>query len=175
MSLTNKLFHSARVAGIRQYWWNFFVNGLLMSYLMPVGIRRFLLNCMGAKVKGAVHGHCTILTNKLQIEKGSFINRNCFIDNNAMIFIGKNCSIGYNVVFITANHSMGSSSKRGGVNNPLPIEINDGCWIGANSTILPGTVIEKGCVIAAGSVVKGRCRQDALYAGVPAKVIRDLD
>ena len=114
MSLTNKLFHSARVAGIRQYWWNFFVNGLLMSYLMPVGIRRFLLNFMGAKVKGAVHGHCTILTNKLQIEKGSFINRNCFIDNNAMIFIGKNCSIGYNVVFITANHSMGSSSKRGG-------------------------------------------------------------
>ena len=70
---------------------------------------------------------------------------------------------------------MGCSSKRGGVNNPLPIEINDGCWIGANSTILHGTVIEKGCVIAAGSVVKGRCRQDALYAGVPAKVIRDLD
>ena len=121
MSIIQELYHSARVGAIRQYWWNLFVNGLLMSYLVPVGLRRFMLNCMGAKVKGAVHGHSTILTNKLQLDKGSFINRNCFIDNNAMIIIGKNCSIGYNVVFITANHSMGSSIKRGGVNNPLPI------------------------------------------------------
>lgn len=77
-----------------------------------------------------------------------------------------NCDMPQSVVF---------GRPGGGVNNPLPIEIKDGCWIGANSTILPGTVIEKGCVIAAGSVVKGRCRQDALYAGVPAKVIRELD
>lgn len=70
---------------------------------------------------------------------------------------------------------MGCSNKRGGKKSSSPIEIKDGCWIGANSTILPGTVIEKGCVIAAGSVVKGRCRQDALYAGVPAKVIRELN
>lgn len=70
---------------------------------------------------------------------------------------------------------MSCSNKRGGVNNPLPIRINDRCWIGANSMILPGTVIGKGCVIAAGSVVKGRCRQNAFYAGFPAKVIRELD
>ena len=114
MSLIKKLFRSARVAGIRQYWWNLFVNGLLMSYLMPVGIRRFILNCMGAKVYGAVHGHSTILTNKLQLEKGSFINRNCFIDNNARIGIGRDCSIGYKVVFITANHGMGGGNKRRG-------------------------------------------------------------
>ena len=42
----------------------------------------------------------------------------------------------------------------GGKLLPIPIVVHDGCWIGANSTILPGTVIEKGCVIAAGSVVK---------------------
>ena len=47
--------------------------------------------------------------------------------------------------------------------------------IGANSTILPGSIIEKGCVIAAGSVVKGTCKTNRLYAGVPAKEIRQLD
>lgn len=35
--------------GLRQYWWNLFVNGFLMSYLVPVGFRRFILNFMGAR------------------------------------------------------------------------------------------------------------------------------
>lgn len=79
------------------------------------------------------------------------------------------------VVFITSNHSMNSSDKRGGQLKPLPIVIKDGCWIGANVTILPGTIIEEGCVIAAGSVVKGVCKINSLYAGVPAKKIKDLE
>ena len=63
----------------------------------------------------------------------------------------------------------------GGELLPIPIEVHDGCWIGANSTILPGSVIEKGCVIAAGSVVKGLLKPNRLYAGVPAKEIRQLE
>lgn len=175
MGYIKKVLYSSRIMGIRQYWWNLWVNGFLMSYMVPVGFRCFMLNCMGANIKGAVHGHCIILTSKLQLAESSFINRNCFIDNNAMITIGRNCSIGYNVTLVTANHSIGNSDKRGGVNNPLPIEIQDGCWIGANSTILPGAIIEKGCVIAAGSVVKGICKSNRLYVGVPAKEIRLLD
>ncbi len=159
----------------RQFWWNLLVNGVLMSYIVPLSFRRFILNCIGVKVKGVVHGHCTILTRKLFLAEGSFINRNCFIDNNALIEIGCNCSVGYNVVFITSNHSMNSSDKRGGQLKPLPIVIKDGCWIGANVTILPGTIIEEGCVIAAGSVVKGVCKINCLYAGVPAKKIKDLE
>lgn len=58
---------------------------------------------------------------------------------------------------------------------PLPIEIKDGCWIGAGSIILPGTIVGSGCVIAAGSLVKGECKPNCLYAGIPAKIIRELD
>lgn len=96
-----------------QYWWNLLVNGFLMSYIVPPYLRRLVFNCIGVKVKGTVHGHCTILTRKLYLAEGSFINRNCFIDNNALIKIGCNCSIGYNVVFITSNHLMTLSDKRG--------------------------------------------------------------
>lgn len=169
------LIHTSYLQRLKQYWWNLFVNGFLMSYLFPVGFRRVIFNFMGAQIKGNIHGRCTILTNKLQLAEGSFINCNCFIDNNALIIIGRNCSIGYNVTLVTSSHSMGCSEKRGGVNFPSPIEIHDGCWIGANSTILPGTIIEKGCVIAAGSVVKGTCKTNRLYAGVPAKEIRQLN
>lgn len=173
--LFKSLIRSSYLQRLRQYWWNLFVNGFLMSYLFPVSFRRVILNFMGANIKGTIHGHCTILTSKLQLAEGSFINRNCFIDNNALITIGRNCSIGYSVTLITANHSMGCSEKRGGANIPSPIEIQDGCWIGANSTILPGATIEKGCVIAAGSVVKGTCKTNRLYAGVPAKEIKHLN
>lgn len=84
-----------------QYWWNLLVNGFLMSYIVPPYLRRLVFNCIGVKVKGTVHGHCTILTRKLYLAEGSFINRNCFIDNNALIKI------------ITSNHLMTLSDKRG--------------------------------------------------------------
>ena len=46
--------------------------------------------------------------------------------------------------------------------------------IGANVTILPGVTIEDGVVIGAGSVVTKDCKSNTLYAGVPAKEIRNL-
>ena len=98
---------------MKQYFWNLTVNGCLMSYLVPVWLRRFILNIMGAQVKGAIHGHCTLLKTKLALGKKSFINRNCFIDNNEMVTIGNNCSIGYNVVIATTNHSMECSCRGG--------------------------------------------------------------
>ena len=36
-----------------------------------------------------------------------------------------------------------------------PIEIGDGVWVGAQSTILPGAQLKNMCVITAGSVIKG--------------------
>lgn len=53
--------------------------------------------------------------------------------------------------------------------------VGDGCWIGANATILPGVTVAPGCVIAAGAVVTKDTEPDGLYAGVPARRVRDLD
>ena len=55
------------------------------------------------------------------------------------------------------------------------VRIGDGTWIAANVIILPGASVAKGCIVAAGSVVKGNLDKDnALYGGVPATFIRDL-
>lgn len=114
MNIIKKTAHSLHKMGMKQYFWNLMINGILMSYLIPVSIRRYTLNILGANVKGAIHGHCTLLSSRLTLGSKSFINRNCFIDNNATVTIGNNCAIGYNVVIATTNHSMGCSSKRGG-------------------------------------------------------------
>ena len=56
-----------------------------------------------------------------------------------------------------------------------PVTIEDGCWIGAGVTILPGVVIRAGCVIGAGSLVTKSTEADCLYYGNPAKKVHDLN
>lgn len=56
-----------------------------------------------------------------------------------------------------------------------PILISDGCFIGANCIILPGTNIGKNTIIGAGSVVKGNIPDNAVVIGNPAKVVKSLD
>ena len=56
----------------------------------------------------------------------------------------------------------------------LPITIGNGCWIGANATILGGVTIGDGAVVAAGAVVTQNVDANTLVGGVPCKVIRSL-
>jgi acetyltransferase-like isoleucine patch superfamily enzyme len=48
-------------------------------------------------------------------------------------------------------------------------------WIGAGVTVLGGASISDGCVIAAGSVVRGHIPPRVVAAGVPARIIRSRD
>jgi len=53
-----------------------------------------------------------------------------------------------------------------------PIIIQDEVWIGANALILSGVTVNKGAVIAAGSVVTKDVPAFAIVGGNPAKIIR---
>ena len=160
---------------IRQYLWNLFINGILNSYFMPICVRVFVLNIIGAKVHGAIHAKCILLSHRINLGKGSFINRRSLLDNgNAWITIGNNVAIGCNVSLLTTNHMYNDGNRRGGQISPKTVIIEDAMWIGANSIILPGTIIRKGCVIAAGSVVRGETKSNCVYAGNPAIFIKEL-
>lgn len=52
--------------------------------------------------------------------------------------------------------------------------IEDDVWIGANAIILPGVRIGRHSVIAAGSVVTQSVEPFSVYAGVPARKIKDI-
>ncbi len=53
-----------------------------------------------------------------------------------------------------------------------PVRIGAGSWVGHGAVILPGTTIGRHVVVAAGSVVKGDVPDNAVVAGVPARVLR---
>lgn len=53
-----------------------------------------------------------------------------------------------------------------------PIIIGDGCWIGLNVVILPGSTLGRGCVVGANAVVRGSFEEFSVIGGIPAKLIK---
>lgn len=111
---------------------------------------------------------------------GMRITVNEICNENPKIIIGDKVSIAPNVCFVAD-----SSANNGDEINSIPyvtekltkngkIIIDDEVWIGANVTILPNVIIGRCSVIGAGSVVNKNIEPYTVYAGVPAKKIRDL-
>ncbi|MGA6128271.1 MULTISPECIES: DapH/DapD/GlmU-related protein [unclassified Microbacterium] len=110
----------------------------------------------------------------LHIGERSFVNVNCFFDLAAPIHIGSRCDLGPEVALITSTHQIGPAYRRAGANESHAIHIGDGSWLGARVTVLPGVTIGSSCVIAAGAVVTTDCEPGYLYAGIPARRVREL-
>jgi maltose O-acetyltransferase len=108
------------------------------------------------------------------IGRDTTINYGVFFDTSARVSIGRRCDVGMQVMFCTGTHDFGVSDRRAGQSVSRPIVVEDGVWIGARAIVLPGVTIGRGCVIAAGAVVATSCEPDGLYAGIPARRIRDL-
>ena len=55
------------------------------------------------------------------------------------------------------------------------MRIGAGSWLGAGAIVLPGAVIGRNVVVAAGSVVRGVVPDRCVVAGVPARVVRTYE
>ena len=102
-----------------------------------------------------------------------FINSGCCFQDQGGIEIGDDVLIGQQVVIATLNHDL-HPEKRGNM-LPKPVKIGNKVWIGAHATILPGVTIGDGAVVAAGAVVTKDVPANAVVAGVPAKIIKEID
>lgn len=155
---------------------------LFLYFLPPTRffqLRRLMLRFAGIRVgKGVVIcGHSFIYgRGQVIVGENSWISPGVIIRSHlgAVVKIGAKCDIGPSVDFITGGHEIGTSGRRAGREQALPIEIGDGCWIGARSVILGGVRIGSGSVIAAGSVVTKDIPRNVLAAGVPAKIKQQL-
>lgn len=91
--------------------------------------------------------------------------------------IGDETIIGNYVSFHSENHNFDKLDvpiRKQGVNH-LGIKIGSNCWIGAKVTILDGSNVGNGCVIAAGALVKGKFSDNCVIGGVPAKILKTRD
>lgn len=155
--------------------WNLFVNVIGKSILVPQKLRYMLYRLAGMRTGSSnIRSGCTFRGKSITIEKGVFLNHNVFVDAWESVTIKENTAVAFDVLICTSSHKVGDSTKRAGESDRKSVVIGKGCWIGARATILPGVTIGDGCVIAAGAVVTKDCKPNSMYAGVPAKWIKDL-
>lgn len=111
---------------------------------------------------------------RISIGERSTIGYHNFIFASEQISIGHDCLIAPFVYLVDSDHRMARSEKINGQGNEsAPISIGNDVWIASNVTVLKGTIIEDGAVIAANSVVKGRVGAYEIWAGSPAKKVGD--
>lgn len=113
---------------------------------------------------------------KIEIAEGSYIGNYSTLQSGEglCIQIGANCSISHNVRMYTTSNVVDQNFNTDAIKRKKTgnIEIGNGVWIGANVFINPGTKIGSNTIIGANSVVSGEIDSNAVYGGVPAKLIR---
>lgn len=94
------------------------------------------------------------------------------------IYISDKVLFGPNVVILGGDHNtlevgqyiFDVKTKRDSQEGPIVIETD--VWIGANTTILKNITIQRGTIVAAGSVVTKTFPPYSVLAGVPAKLVK---
>lgn len=95
---------------------------------------------------------------------------------NGAVTIEDNVDIAPDVAFLTGSHEVSDNpQRRAGKGVSYEIEVQEGCWIGARSTIMGNTTIDTGTIIAAGAVINRSVGPNVIVGGVPGKEIRSLD
>jgi|SRR3954453_17794623 maltose O-acetyltransferase len=165
-----------RRRNIDSAWWHWLVNRTAASPALDRPTRAAILRRAGFEIgKGAiVESGCYFFSANLTLGEYCVINQHCYLDNKAHISVGPRSGISMGSMLLTSDHEMGDAHVRYGSYAPAPIDIRAGVWIGARVIVLPGVTIGDGCLVAAGALVTTDLEPNGLYAGVPAKRIRDL-
>ena len=144
--------------------------------LVPRSVSRWIYRAAGART-ASPPGIGFVLSGpaaNLSVGRSVYFNQQVFVEAIAPVSIGDECAFGMQTLITTSHHPRGADGRWQHAAEARAVHIGDRVWVGARATILPGTQIESDVVVAAGAVVRGRCRSGGLYAGVPARRVREL-
>lgn len=150
------------------------------------------LGCSFSNMKIIIRGN----NNKLVIKRHSLFQGGAIVlFNDAELHIGKRCSFGSRAelgvdkskvtfgdncmiasglsVRTTDSHGIYSLNTGELINKPKDITVGDYVWCGRNVTILKGAEIGNCNIIGLSSIFTGKSRDFELWAGTPAKKIKE--
>jgi acetyltransferase-like isoleucine patch superfamily enzyme len=110
----------------------------------------------------------------VEIQKDVFIGARTKVQSHSficeLVTIGDDCFIGHGVMFINDLFEDGGPA-RGDKTKWKSTQIGNNVSIGSNATILPVQICD-GCVIGAGAVVTKNLTESGVYVGNPARILR---
>jgi acetyltransferase-like isoleucine patch superfamily enzyme len=132
---------------------------------------------------GCEIGDNTQIGTFVEMQKGSKVGKNCKIQSHTFICEGvtieDNVFIGHNVTFINDKFPRATTAD-GRLQRQAdwvcePTLVKRGASIGSSVTLLSGITVGENAIVGAGSVVTKDVPANAVVAGCPAKVIRQLE
>jgi len=113
----------------------------------------------------------------VEIQKGVKIGKNCKVQSHAficeLVSIGDNCFISHGVKFVNDTFAKGGPAQ-GNKSLWHQTTVGNHVSIGTNATILPVSIVSH-VVIGAGAVVTKDITDPGVYAGNPAKLIKEFN
>lgn len=132
------------------------------------GFRIWLLRFFGAQIgQGVVIKPSVNIKYPWNLSIGDYtwIGENVWIDNLSQVTIGSNVCISQGAMLLCGNHNY----KRPTFDLIVkPITIEDGAWVGAQSTVCPGVTMHSHSVLAVGSIASKDLMPYSIYRGNPA-------
>lgn len=125
----------------------------------------------GVSIGRDTHFPSELKSGSLTVEDGVKINDNCRLDTSGGLTIGEGTLISDRVAVYTHDHGYDPRSHPTG----SPLRIGRDVWIGSRAAVLHSvSEIGDGAIVAAGALVTRDVPKNAIVAGTPARVIREV-
>jgi acetyltransferase-like isoleucine patch superfamily enzyme len=112
------------------------------------------------------------------------IGEGCFLNRGTMLAAMERIEVGDHVMFANGCFVGDADHRYDDPDEPItwqgfaprgPVRIGSNCWFGVNCVVTGGVTIGDRCVVGANSVVTQDLPPGTIAAGVPAKVIREIE
>jgi acetyltransferase-like isoleucine patch superfamily enzyme len=115
---------------------------------------------------------------RIRIGSGTFLNIAVMVAAVELVEIGDHCMFANGCFITDGSHRFDDPDKPvpwQGFDSKGPTRVGDNVWCGAHVVITSGVSVGERCVIGANSVVTRDLPPRSIAAGVPAKVLREVE
>lgn len=163
------------------------VDLLVLANDASIGPLNVIRGCTEVRLGPGARIGSLVWVNSVREEKGHFVGQDRrpalvmgtaaiitslhFIDACDLVELADYSAVG-GVGTIIQTHAYDTENVR---QASAPIRIGDHSMLGTRCTVLPGAVVPDQSIVAAGAVVARALEGHHLFAGVPARPVRDLD